>query len=124
MQLNRSSYRYISEKPAVDDGHQRVVSLSQQYSSWGYRKIYDLMKGEGHRISRERVRLIRRREGLQVVKKRRKRKVLGMTVDLLSSKPNRNRPLAYYRVSLVVGAHAVDDPRLFRARCLFPSQMT
>ena len=28
MQLNRSSDRYISEKPAVDDGHQRVVSLS------------------------------------------------------------------------------------------------
>ena len=30
-------------------------------------------------ISRERVRLIRRREGLQVVTKRRKRKLLGMT---------------------------------------------
>jgi len=37
-----------------------------------------LMKVEGIPIARERVRLIRRREGLQVVKKRRKRKVLGM----------------------------------------------
>ena len=59
MQLNRASYRYISEKPAVDECCQRVVKLSQQYPSWGYRKIYDLMKVEGWRISRERVRLIR-----------------------------------------------------------------
>jgi hypothetical protein len=81
MELNRSSYRYISEKPVVDDGYQSVVRLSQQYPSWGYRKIYDLMKGEGHRSSRERVRLIRRREGLQVVRKRRKRKFLGETTQ-------------------------------------------
>ncbi len=39
------------------------------------------MKAEGISISRERVRLIRRREGLQVVRKRRKRKVLGMTTQ-------------------------------------------
>ena len=81
MQLNRSSYRYISEQPALDESQQRVVKLSQKYPSWGYRKIYDLMKGEGCRISRERVRLIRRQEGLQVVRKRRKRKVLGMTTQ-------------------------------------------
>ena len=80
MQLNRSSYRYISEKPAIDDGYQRVARLSQQYPSWGYRKIYDLMKAEGHKISRERVRLIRRREGLQVVRKRRKRIAIQMQV--------------------------------------------
>lgn len=65
----------------MDEAYQRVVSLSRQYPSWGYRKIYDLMKGEGCRISRERVRLIRRREGLQVVRKHRKRKVLGMTTQ-------------------------------------------
>ena len=58
-----------------------MVRLSQQYPCWGYRKIYDLMKVEGHRISRERVRLIRCREGLQVVRQRRKRKVLGMTTQ-------------------------------------------
>lgn len=63
----------------MDARYRRVVSLSQQYPYWGYRKIYDLMKGEG--ISRERVRLIRRREGLQVVRKRRKRKVLGTTTQ-------------------------------------------
>ena len=81
MQMNRSSYRYTGKREPMDERYRRVVSLSQQYSYWGYRKIYDLMKAQGIAMSRERVRLIRRREGLQVVTKRRKRKVLGMTTQ-------------------------------------------
>ncbi len=54
----------------MDEGYARVVSLSQQYACWGYRKIQDLMKAEGLWISRERVRRNFRREGLQVVRKR------------------------------------------------------
>lgn len=79
MQLNRSSYRYVGERTFMDERYRRVVALSRQYPYWGYRKIYDLMKAEAWRINREQVRLIRRREGLQVVRKRRKIKVLGMT---------------------------------------------
>ena len=79
MQMNRSSYRYEGKTEPMDERYRRVVSLSQRYSYWGYRKIYDLMKSAP--ISRERVRLIRRREGLQVVSKRRKRRVLGTTTQ-------------------------------------------
>ena len=67
MQLNRSSYRYVGSKVQIDETHQAVVDLSNQYRFWGYRKIYDLMKGKGIAVSRERVRLIGRREGLHVV---------------------------------------------------------
>ena len=81
MQMNRSSYRYVGSKEAIDEIHRTVVRLSDQYRYWGYRKIYDLMKGKGIAVSRERVRLIRRREGLQVVRKRRKRKLLGTTTQ-------------------------------------------
>ena len=81
MQMNRSSYRYVGSEEAIDEIHQTVVRLSDQYRYWGYRKIYDLMKGKGIAVSRERVRLIRRREGLQVVRKRRKRKLLGTTTQ-------------------------------------------
>jgi len=63
----------------VDARYRRVMSLSHEYPYWGYRKIYDVMKADGMRISRERVRLIGRREELQVVRKRRKRKLLGTT---------------------------------------------
>ena len=75
--MNRSSYRYVGNEESIDEIHQTVVRLSDQYRYWGYRKIYDLMKGKGIAGSRERVRLIRRREGLQVVRKRRKRELLG-----------------------------------------------
>jgi len=80
MQMNRSSYRYVGSQELVDERYRRVVKLSQQYPYWGYRKIYDLLRGEVA-ISRERVRLIRRREGLQVVRKRRKRRLLGTTTQ-------------------------------------------
>jgi transposase InsO family protein len=81
MQMNRSSYRYVASKEPFDETYQEVVSLSQRYSYWGYRKIYDLMKEQGMIISRERVRLIRRREGLQVVTRRKKQKILGLTTQ-------------------------------------------
>lgn len=80
IQINRSSYRYVGQQELVDAAYREVVSLSQRYPYFGYRKIYDLMR-DSWAISRERVRLIRRREGLQVVKKRRKRKLLGMTTQ-------------------------------------------
>ena len=80
MQINRSSYRYVGQQEAIDAAYREVVRLSQRYPYFGYRKIYDLMR-DFWRISRERVRQIRRREGLQVVKKRRKRKCLGMTTQ-------------------------------------------
>jgi transposase InsO family protein len=47
------------------------------------------------RISRERVRLIRRREGLQVVKKRRKRKLLGMTTQWVNRAEYPNHVWSY-----------------------------
>jgi transposase InsO family protein len=81
MSINRSSYRYVGSKEPIDEIHQAVVRLSDQYRYWGYRKIYDLMKGKGIAVSRERVRLIRRREGLQVVRKRKKRRILGQTTQ-------------------------------------------
>jgi transposase InsO family protein len=81
MQLNRSSYRYVASKALIDERYREVVSLSQRYPYWGYRKIYELMKEQQIAISRERVRLIRRREGLQVVRKCRKRRLLGQTTQ-------------------------------------------
>ncbi len=81
MSMNRSTYRYVARRDAVDDGHRRTVELSERYSCWGYRKIHDLLRGDGIRIGRERVRLIRRREGLQILRKPPKRRVLGTTTQ-------------------------------------------
>jgi len=56
--------------------------LSEQYPRFGYRKIYDRLKGAGWRVGREQVRLLRRREGLIVPQKAPKRRRRGIsTID-------------------------------------------
>ena len=51
----------------------RIHELSSDYPRFGYRKIFEKLIREGIRVGRERVRLIRKREGLQVPQKQRKR---------------------------------------------------
>lgn len=81
MALHRSTYRYQRRRPEIDQAHRRTVELSEDYDYWGYRKIYHLLKDEQVPIGRERVRLIRRREGLQVPTKFRKRRALGYSTQ-------------------------------------------
>ena len=95
MQLHRSSYRYAPRKEAMDEGYCRTVALSRKHPYWGYRKIYDLQAGSTLPISRERVRLIRRREGLQVPKKRRKRRILGTTTQWVHQARHPNHVWSY-----------------------------
>ena len=88
--IHRSSYRHEGAGLAADRTYAEVIRLSHRYPAWGYRKIYDLMDRELFPVWRERVRLIRRREGLQVVQKRRKKKVLGRSTQwvLRAEHPN------------------------------------
>jgi putative transposase len=55
----------------------RVHELTERYPRYGYRKIHSLLRSEGFAIGRERLRLIRKREGLQVPRKQRKRRRPG-----------------------------------------------
>jgi putative transposase len=68
----------------------RIHVLSDRYPRFGYRKIFALLKGEQWPVSRETVRRLRKREGLQVVKKTRKRRPLGTgtTVPTRATHPN------------------------------------
>ena len=81
LSVHRSSYRHEGTRQAVDATHAEVVRLSVRYPAWGYRKIYDLIDRDRYPVGRERVRLIRRREGLQVVQKVKKKKVLGQSTE-------------------------------------------
>ena len=94
MDIHRSSYRYTGQQELVDAAYREVVRLSQRYPYFGYRKIYALMR-DSWTISRERVRQIRRREGLQVVKKRRKRKLLGLTTEWVNRAEYPNHVWSY-----------------------------
>ena len=60
----------------------KIHELSERYPRFGYRKIYYRLKASGWRVSRERIRLLRRREGLRVPRKSPKRRRPGTsTID-------------------------------------------
>jgi transposase InsO family protein len=60
-----------------------IQMLSEQYPRFGYRKIYDRLKGSGWRVGREQVRLLRRREGLGVPQRAPRQRRRGTsTIDL------------------------------------------
>jgi putative transposase len=57
----------------------RLHALSERYPRFGYRKIFALLKAEQWAVSRETVRRLRQRHGLQVVKKARTRRPVGVS---------------------------------------------
>lgn len=56
-----------------------IHRLATRYPRFGYRKVYIKLKAAGHAVGRDRVRLIRKQEGLGVVKKPKKRRHVGTT---------------------------------------------
>lgn len=95
LSLHRSSYRYRCRQRVGEVTYGRVVAKSRRYAYWGYRKIYDLLIGDGVAIGREQVRLIRRREGLQVPGKQHKRRLLGITTELVHCAGHPNHVWSY-----------------------------
>ncbi len=60
----------------------KIHELSEQYPRFGYRKIHDRLKTLGWSVGRERIRVLRRREGLRVPQKAARRHRRGIsTVD-------------------------------------------
>jgi putative transposase len=86
LSIHRSSYRYQPTDRTLSPAYQKVIQLSQQYDYWGYRKITNLVHIDQVEIGKERVREIRKAEGLQVPKKQVKRRRRGAsTLDVSSA---------------------------------------
>lgn len=75
--LNRSTMRNRSIKKEAQALITRICELSEKYPRFGYRKIFYKLKEEGWHVGRERVRLMRRVQGLQVIRKQKRRRLLG-----------------------------------------------
>ena len=73
----RSSKRRPSGRIEEAKLIRRVHELTVRYPRFGYRKIHAILRSEGIAIGRDRLRLIRKREGLQVTMKQRKRRRRG-----------------------------------------------
>jgi transposase InsO family protein len=80
--MHRSTKRWQPGHPEQRALVARIHALSERYPRFGYRKIFALLKGDQWAVSRETVRRLRQREGLQVVKKARKRRPLGKSTTV------------------------------------------
>ena len=78
--LSRASYYRLSRiSPPRQALRQRIVSTSQAHPRCGYRRITALLRREGQEVNAKRVQRIRRQEGLQVRRKQRKLRRLGVS---------------------------------------------
>jgi putative transposase len=78
--LARSSYYGVPRiAPETRGMRQRIVALSQKHPRYGYRRITALLKRDGHSINAKRVQRVRRQDALQVSKKQRRTKRLGLS---------------------------------------------
>ena len=82
--LNRSTKRNTPRTERDQELRAEIHRLSNRYPRFGYRKIYDKLKESDWQVGRERVRLIRKQEGLQVVRKQKKKRLLGTSTTGLS----------------------------------------
>ncbi len=73
----------------------RVHELSNAYPRFGYRKIFHRLRREGWRIGRERIRLLRRREGLRVPQRAVKRRRPGTSTVAIERAESPNHVWSY-----------------------------
>jgi len=78
--LARSSYYRNRSMSSESRAFQRqIVGLSQEHPRYGYRRVTALLRREGHEINAKRVQRVRRKEGLQVSRRQRKLRRLGVS---------------------------------------------
>ncbi len=97
--LNRSSKRFTPNKNRERDLRAEIHKLSTKYPRFGYRKIYEILQDNGWQVGREKVRLIRKQEGLQVITKKKKKQLLGKSTTQLSKAEYPNHVWSYDLVS-------------------------
>jgi putative transposase len=82
--------------PGDEHLRKRLRALSREHQRWGYRKQHILLVREGHKINRKRVRRIWREEGLQVKRRKRRRRAgAGVPGHLGASHPNHTGAMDY-----------------------------
>jgi putative transposase len=59
--------------------YSQIVALSQDHPRYGYRRVRALLRRQGHQVNGKAVQRVRRQEGLQVCRKQRKLRRLGLS---------------------------------------------
>jgi transposase InsO family protein len=97
--LSRATKKYLPKSSREKELREKIHMLSLRFPRFGYRKIHDKLKEEGWQVGREKVRLIRKQEGLQVIRKKKKKRLLGKSTTQLSKAEYPNHVWSYDLVS-------------------------
>lgn len=100
--MNRTTKRFLPQTNHDRELREEIHRLSMRFPRLGYRKIYDKLKEDGWQIGREQVRLIRKQEGLQVIRKKKKKRLLGKSTTQLSKAEYPNHVWSYDLVSVQI----------------------
>lgn len=73
VRLGRSTYRYQIRRAPQDALRTRLREFAAVRLRWGYRRLYVLLRREGHQVNHKRVYRLYREEGLAVRRRPRKR---------------------------------------------------
>ena len=73
MNISRSVYRYERKKPNDVEIAEQLRQLAERKPRWGFRKMYQRLRNQGHRWNHKRVRRVYREQGLNLRVKPKKR---------------------------------------------------
>jgi putative transposase len=104
----RSTQRYRSVRPSDAALRARLHELAAKRRRWGYRQLTRVLRREGWPINRKRVQRLYQEEGLQVRRRRRKRRAVVPRVPVaVPLRPNERWSMDFVRDTL-------GDGRVFR----------
>ena len=87
--LPRCTNRYLSCRSPDEPLRQLMREAAQRRHKWGYRRLLWLVRQEGHDYGRTRFQRVYQEEGLQIRRRKRRRKVAAVRVPLPApSRPN------------------------------------
>lgn len=95
LKLSRATKRTPPQSNRANDLRADSHRLSLRFPRFGYRKINTKLKEVGWQVGKERVRLIRKQEGLQVVRKKKKKRLLVKSTSQLSKAEYLNHVWSY-----------------------------
>ncbi len=108
----RSSQRYQSQRAPDTELRARLEELAARRRRWGYRQLWRLLRREGRVVNRKRVQRVYQEAGLQVRRRKRKRRaVVPRTPRPLPTRPNERWSMDFVRDTW-------GDGRSFRALTL------
>ena len=74
--VSRSTVQYRSVRPDDRELRKRLKELAEERRRWGYRRLHVLLEREGHELNHKRLYRLYREEGLQVRRRRRRKRAI------------------------------------------------